>query len=756
MKKILLYTAAALMALASCTARNGEEQAIKDSQSFAPGQPATIHASIGEEMTRTVVQSGGKVFWSPGEKIMVVHGGHNVQEVTKSCFTSTNTEPAASADFTGVMPSYSSAAWNSHPKFLVIYPYNDDDLYYWTNGTGARFVIPDEQTAVPGTFADNVYFAAAYTDDLTDIHFQHPLGGLVISVDEPGIEKIVLKANGGESIAGGVGVYFTLGYGYEPTTGKISIDETDKCLGDPSYGGINDGPSEITFAPASGTFIPGEDYYIVMRPTTLKQGFSLYVYKSDGRGTKLSIDKSVEIRRAEFRTLRECDGEFDWGNTSVTLDKSQIYLDCFSCGFYSRVICPGEYTVENDCDWITEIVPQEQWTQPFVESWAMNVPTPEHHGIGGDARFDGYYHVFAAKANYGDERTADIVFKHGGKSYTLKVTQAAGTYIPAITHRHFGYVLHSIAGGPGELSLIWDWTSEKWMMYYPLHKYDNMRYHNGRLEWCQGAYGQNGDDVFLSGQYLSWNKSVNDGGTWGSLDGMWDIYNWIHYKYGNDYPDWNTPAVEEVMDNMMDEIDEYYMPVTAIGVSACTAEKESRTINVTVDVYAAKAGTYTLTGILVEQQISFVPGGMLAAAYADNGIIGYFDDNYMGQSITFESDNMVKSVQMSIVAPAYSGEPENWQAGISYGGHGHWEDMWMLFITGRQYGGQVAFHMGSRPTDWYVDNCRQANFNTVYPLEVPGLDAGNVGSGIDPGFDPYSGEENWTEEQWAGNGGNDF
>ena len=149
--------------------------------------------------------------------------------------------------------------------------------------------------------------------------------------------------------------------------------------------------------------------------------------------------------------------------------------------------------------------------------------------------------------------------------------------------------------------------------------------------------------------------------------------------------------------------------------------------------------------MLVERQIGFVPGGMLAAAWADHGIIGYFDNNYSGQSITFESDNMVKSVTMSVTAPGFSTEPDNWQAGISYGTHGKWEDMWMLFLTGRQYQGQVPYRVArGNWTDWYVDNCRQADFNTLYDLEVPGFESGSVDGSFDPGYDPYNGEEQWT------------
>lgn len=720
MKKNIFYSAIAILALASCTTETSVEQIVIPEASVAPGKEVTIHAGFDYDDTRTVVQAGGKVYWSPGDQISVTQGFSN--DWWSSVFTSTNTEPAASADFTGVLPAYSSETWAIHPYFCLVFPHKESNYY---TSVGARFEIPATQTVPAGSYQKDAYMAAAYTGDLTDIHFQHPLGGIVISVDEPGIEKIVLKATGGESIAGDVSVDCTLGYGYDVSTGRISLNEKDT-----QYGGkpINSGPREITVLPEGGTFIPGEDYYVVMRPTTLTQGFSLYVYKADGRGTKLSINKSVEVRRSEFRTLRDCDADFDWNNTVITFDKTQVFLGCFSGGFYTRVICPGPYTLdEMPCDWITEIMGEDEeghWPdQPYSYNWSQNLASPEHYGIGGDARFDGCYHMFAVKANYGAERSATLTFRHNGNSYTVQVTQAAGDWLPQIRRTHFGCVFHTLDDH------LWNANSDAMLEGYVSNQpgASNCNHVDGsRMEWVQGAYGQNGSEVFLAGHYLYLGNPAISGGhaTDGLLAGHIDIEEYVtaaNIHIGQN--EYTSGAIVDIMDAAMDEIDEWYIPTTSIAVTSneCVEQEvvvdgkntTKRDIDITVEVFASRAGTYRLTGLIVEEQISYIPGGMLFAAFPENAIIGYVTD-YRGQEITFESDNSTKTVTLHAVPPPHFGGVENWQAGMIDGNYGDWDQMWMVFFTASQFGEQAQFKMGGRATDYYVDNCLYVKFNTTY------------------------------------------
>ena len=173
----------------------------------------------------------------------------------------------------------------------------------------------------------------------------------------------------------------------------------------------------------------------------------------------------------------------------------------------------------------------------------------------------------------------------------------------------------------------------------------------------------------------------------------------------------------------MDEIDEWYIPTTRIAVTSneCVEQEvvvegkntTKRDIDITVEVFASRAGTYRLTGLIVEEQISYIPGGMLFAAFPENAIIGYVTD-YRGQEITFESDNSTKTVTLHAVPPPHFGGVENWQAGMIDGNYGDWDQMWMVFFTASQFGEQAQFKMGGRATDYYVDNCLYVKFNTLY------------------------------------------
>ena len=116
MSKHLLF-AAAFAALITCACSVNPV----DVQPEEDGEITVLTAGFAgaEDETRTVRQTDGKVFWSPGDAISVIRGtsaaGHKK-------FVSGNTEPAASATFTGTMPSGASAYW-------AVYPYKEDDFY---------------------------------------------------------------------------------------------------------------------------------------------------------------------------------------------------------------------------------------------------------------------------------------------------------------------------------------------------------------------------------------------------------------------------------------------------------------------------------------------------------------------------------------------------------------------------------------------------------------------------------------------------
>lgn len=741
MKKYSLFVLFALIAAASCTVEPVEEFVPAMPGNTIEGKEFIIHAGFAGN-TRTAIQQDGKVLWLPGETIGVV-GEH------EETFTSTNTEPAASADFTGTLP----AALSDY--YYMYYPVSPADALNPNVMYGGQFVafIPSEQVGKAGTFGYNqdIGVACEHVSALKNVHFTHITGGLRFSVKEAGITKITLKAHGGEPIVGCIGA--TAEYaGREYANGELIYEFPLDTRTEVYYGQyseryyIQQGGSEVAITPEEGSFVPGENYFIAMRPITMETGFSLYVEKGDDWGTKLDINKRVEIRVSEFRTLQECDKDFDWDNTVLSLSKDQFFLGPYSGGFCTKVVCPGPYTIDPiSCDWLQE-VDATDWDQPIYPGWAYMITSPENPG--GDNRFDGRNHVFALKANYGPERSTTVTFRHKGQAYPVTVTQSAGDWLPNIKRTHFGCVFHTMDEN------MWNWNTENAFTGYMYNKHGNNHHADGgRLEWAQGAYGASGSEFppFVAGQYLYFNNpAIGHNRQFGVLAGDVNlnlyVYDTSNAYYGNqeDYePAMYSELYVDALEWAMNEIDEYYIPTTTLAVTANECNEDTREIDVTVEVYAAKAGTYRLTGMIVERTISYIPGGILAAADPQNAIVGWVT-SYQGEEITFESDNSTKTVTFHTEAPPECNFLENWSAGMVEASFGHWSDLWMVFFTAEQFGTQVQFRMEpDGPNDYYVDNCLYVKFNTTYDHDGGSHEQASVDSGLGGDIDFFNGEEQW-------------
>ena len=155
MKKHYLF--AAVAALVTCACR---VEPVNPARPEEDGEITILTAGFdgAEDETRTVRQSDGKVFWSPQDAISVVRGSGNKK------FTSTNTEPAASATFSGSMPSGTGNYW-------AVYPYDANNSI--SNGYLVT-TLPYQQEAVAGSFADNLFISAAYVKNSTkSLKFYH-------------------------------------------------------------------------------------------------------------------------------------------------------------------------------------------------------------------------------------------------------------------------------------------------------------------------------------------------------------------------------------------------------------------------------------------------------------------------------------------------------------------------------------------------------------------------------------------------------
>ena len=246
----------------------------------------SLYAYSGENDTRTVLQQDGRVFWSPSDCITVFYG--NVPGV----FTSTNTEPAASAEFTGSLGSF---AIDGETEFRAIYPHSNDIVTPTDEGI-LSIGLPWEQTGVEGTFADDLFICVAKSKDV-NLHFYNVCGGVKFSLARGDIKKVVFRGNNGETLAGRMAVEFD-------------------SNGIPQVTDMTGGKSSVTLlAPDGGTFKAGAFYYLVLVPQSLTKGYTMELW-TDELVETVSSEASVTVRRSVWGVLNNL-GNHDIPPTSL-------------------------------------------------------------------------------------------------------------------------------------------------------------------------------------------------------------------------------------------------------------------------------------------------------------------------------------------------------------------------------------------------------------------------------------------------------
>lgn len=269
MKRNIIYTAACLVAFASC-----QKQEVAE----APSQvevAVELTASAAADATKTVMTEYNAHWWSVSDKISLfytVEGkkGHSV-------FTSKNYIPAASAKFAGSLSLPAEDTDLTTVSALAVYPATTADA---SDGTSVNVTVPSVQTAVEGSFMEGAYPVVAKTSDLTAaLSFKAVCGGVKVSFQTPGITSFTFDAKGAK-IAGKASV-------------KIGEDGTPVAtLGEGAV-------SEITVNAPAGGFEVGKWYYMTAFPATLSSGYTVTL----SNGKSFGGTSSIAIKRSVFGVL---------------------------------------------------------------------------------------------------------------------------------------------------------------------------------------------------------------------------------------------------------------------------------------------------------------------------------------------------------------------------------------------------------------------------------------------------------------------
>jgi len=258
--------------------------------------------------TKTVVQPGGEVWWSPKEEINVFYGSQG-----QGKFTSTNTSPAAKTTFKGTFDTLDGTIemGNEATSFWAVYPYDGTAT---CDGSSVTVSIPASQTAVAGSFGNNLFPSIAKSTNLS-LSFWNLCGGVKFTVSQKGIKQVTFKGNNGERLAGTV---------------KVKTDSDGRPY---VYSASSSQTEVVVTAPDGGEFIPGTDYYVVTLPASLSKGYSIKFTKSALEGTFTSSN-AQEIKRTVFGVLTEKDKDISYGPREgyiTFVDESAKYacLDAF-------------------------------------------------------------------------------------------------------------------------------------------------------------------------------------------------------------------------------------------------------------------------------------------------------------------------------------------------------------------------------------------------------------------------------------------
>ena len=297
--KRTIYFISALLTLAACARE--EVPRNSDAQVF------TIRATGECNPTKTVLQEDGSIFWEDGDAIMVYF-------LDAEKFTTSLSAPSRTADFTGTQ------RWDiyaSRPDFefdldlWALYPYEAAGQKRWCidNNETVNYIetaVPYIQTATVGTFDRAAFLSAAQgivnsSRSMDALTFYNVCGGVKFSIQEEGVEKVVLFANGGEKLAGDVRVSFDTDgkpYCYIPSPGVTLGPQKE-------YSHI-----ELR-APEGETFEKGKWYCIAAIPATLEQGFTLrFTKKVNGlevvAGEYVHSDP-VTVKRAVWGKVGDAD-----------------------------------------------------------------------------------------------------------------------------------------------------------------------------------------------------------------------------------------------------------------------------------------------------------------------------------------------------------------------------------------------------------------------------------------------------------------
>ena len=241
--------------------------------------------------TKTIISGETSVYWEPAEEIKVFKA-----DGTGYLFKSSNTEPAATALFSGVLTTDDVTEGE---ELWSVYPFAEEATF---DGESITTVLPSSQVARAESFGRNMNLSIARTTS-RQLQFYNVGGGIRFSVTQEGISKVIFEGLNGEILSGKVTV------GFE--NGRPVVKE------------VSGGSPFITLTPPDGeTFQTGKWYFIVTIPGALSGGYKLRFYKADDYARRVS-DTPVTIKRGIYGSRARADASIDYESTTTSFPETE-------------------------------------------------------------------------------------------------------------------------------------------------------------------------------------------------------------------------------------------------------------------------------------------------------------------------------------------------------------------------------------------------------------------------------------------------
>lgn len=366
-------------------------------------------------LSRTVLREN-KVKWLGGEEISIFNGDNNYK------FTNATEGESATAVFHGELTATAT-------EFYALYPYNKNAAISTEGSVIITTNLPANQTAVAGTFANNLNINVCKANDDRTLKFKNACGIIKFILKESIVDKISITST--DNIAGTYNI--TLG---ETITGAINNSEGEQ--------------QTITLKPEAGSYLQKETPYYMVVPAGMdlnnvtltvgeNPGIDINESKTIAAGTVCTINikgESASVIQYEELTVNSIaeiaptegkDRIKLTNNTTLTLNNAEAAKSLFGITVTNTngISVADEYTVEK--------VELEETTKNIILT--LNKPVYTDDKVSVSYNTDGSSDAIKAGDKWvkitTDENTEFTGFKN--TVYNLKfTTNSAGDYFTGI------------------------------------------------------------------------------------------------------------------------------------------------------------------------------------------------------------------------------------------------------------------------------------------------------------------------------------